>query len=60
MTLSLDDTDSRADQVKAVPKQGQFLREGSDIAAQIWASAVSTLSSEMKFALKYSHRYTAT
>ena len=52
MTLSLDDADSRADKIKALPKQGQLLREGSDIGAQIWASAVSTLSSEeMKFAL---------
>ena len=50
--LVLDDADSRADQARALPRQGQLLREGSDMGAQIWASAVSLLSSEnLKFAL---------
>ena len=50
--VALDDADTRADHAKAVPKQGQLLKEGSDVSAQIWAAAVSDLSSEkLKFAL---------
>ena len=50
--LALDDADIRTDDAKALPKQGQLLREGSDVSAQIWAAAVSDLSSEkLKFAL---------
>ena len=37
---------------RALPKQGEPFREGTDIGAQIWAAEVSVLSSEnMKFAL---------
>ena len=42
----------REDRVKALPKQGQLLRGGSEIGGEIWALAVSAMSSEkMKFAL---------
>ena len=38
--------------MKALPKQGQLLRGGSEIGGEIWALAVSAMSSEkMKFAL---------
>ena len=50
--LSLVDADSRAGQAKGLPKQGQLLREGDDVSAQLWAAAVSALSSDsLKFAL---------
>ena len=50
--LTLDDADSRAGQAKGLPKQGQLLREGDDVSAQLWAAAVSALSSDsLKFAL---------
>ena len=50
--LTLEDADIRAGKAKALPKQGQLLREGSEIGGQIWTLAVSAMSSEkMKFTL---------
>ena len=50
--ITLHDAVSRADSAKALPKQGQLLREGSDAGAGIWASAVALLSpAKLKFAL---------
>ena len=50
--ITLHDAVSRADIAKALPKQGQLLREGSDAGAGIWASAVALLSpAKLKFAL---------
>ena len=39
--ITLQDAEFRAEKAKALPKQGQLLREGSDVGAGIWASAVA-------------------
>ena len=50
--ITLHDAVSRAGIAKALPKQDQLLREGSDAGAGIWASAVALLSPvKLKFAL---------
>ena len=50
--ISMDDATSRREQAESLPQQGQMLRDSSPVADLIWASAISTLSSEvMKFAL---------
>ena len=50
--LALEDAETRQEQARSLPKQGQLLREENDAGAHIWALAVSSLPSErMKFAL---------
>ena len=50
--ITMQDAGFRAEKARALPKQGQLLREGSDVGAGIWASAVRVLPpAKLKFAL---------
>ena len=43
--LAMEDADKRLDHTKSLPRQGQLLRDTADAAAEVWSTAVGTLSS---------------
>ena len=50
--LATDDTDRRLEHARSLPRQGQLLRDTPDLAAEIWSTAVGSLSSvSLKFIL---------